>query len=392
MIDIKFDTRFLQSNKTFAVEMNYESDFVSINDSCDLIHGNPTLSTLSNYPAVYILAIYILSGSDYISNFFRITSDHIFSCFLKYAQHISPDNDPLVEFTSTNGQPWLSKLSVSAFTRLFCCAYLEKNSNIYSHLYKDVTDLRKAIQINAGGNLSPSLRALYELLQIDLKMGVDVNDLSQWTDLTRRACYFNNQGHTILFNSLLPSDSALSLKIKRGEFILRLILDEASVSNCYEDVGEGWLVDGDLIKIKWDEDQGKKRKAGSTRLNTVNSCQCSKCGVSGPGCKRCTKACLPCNKRCKCKGDCDNPHNAANIGYCHTCKPQTEQMHSLPVLDMEVTSHTFPTQQPPLEYEETECNTLDDEYSEDEYINTPPTLHSLSCDEFDSDSSCYEGD
>ena len=139
---------------------------------------------------------------------------------IKVTDIISPDNDPLVKFSNTSAQPRLSKLSMSAFTRLFCCAYLEKNSNIYSHLYKDITDLRKAFQIDAGGNLSSSLRALHELLQIDFKMGINVTDLSQWTDLTRRVCFFNNHGHSIIFSSLLPSDSALSLKIKRGDMYI----------------------------------------------------------------------------------------------------------------------------------------------------------------------------
>ena len=43
---------------------------------------------------------------------------------------------------------------------------------------------------------------------------------------------------------------------------------------------------------------------------------------STAGCGNCYRMCKPCNSRCKCKGNCRNPHNDG--GTCARCEPQDE--------------------------------------------------------------------
>jgi hypothetical protein len=315
-----FDIGFLPSEKQIIVERHFDKDYISINNFCAMVHRHPVLSTIQDCPVIYIFAIYILSGSDYISNFYGMKSEIIFQSFLKYSNYVSPPDDPLVKLEYRNEKPYFNGLSVTAFTRLFCCAYLDKNANFYKHLYPNVTSLLDAINRNSGQNISPSLKGLFEWLQIDPKKNLDISDLTQLTDLTRRICYFSTSGPTVLFKSLLPSDAALSLHTKRGEHVIYLAVEQEPITMTHEEVGEGWISKGNIIEIKWDEKPSSRNKITKPKL--INKCSCKNCSPTGTGCRQCTKSCLPCSDKCKCKGKCANPHN--NGGSCVKCKPVSE--------------------------------------------------------------------
>ena len=47
-------------------------------------------------------------------------------------------------------------------------------------------------------------------------------------------------------------------------------------------------------------------------------CKGAKCDGSTAGCRNCYRICKPCNRKCKCKGNCRNPHN--NGGTCARCE------------------------------------------------------------------------
>ena len=141
-------------------------------------------------------------------------SEIILQSFLKYAKYINLPDDPLVNVQYADGKPYFKSLSVKGFIRLFCCAYLEKNDSFYKHLYPDVSVLFEAIKsMSASHTISPSMKGLLEWLQIDAATMLSISDISQLTDFTRRICYFNTGGSTIIFKSILPSDKALSLHI-----------------------------------------------------------------------------------------------------------------------------------------------------------------------------------
>ena len=51
-------------------------------------------------------------------------------------------------------------------------------------------------------------------------------------------------------------------------------------------------------------------------------CKGATCDGSTAGCRNCYRMCKPCNSRCKCKGNCRNPHNDG--GTCAKCEQQDE--------------------------------------------------------------------
>ena len=315
------DLHFFHPDKQIAVETQFNNCFVSINGLNSLIKSEPSLHKLSNWPSVAILAIYLLSGSDYVSGFYGLTANSILSSAMQHTAIILFDGKPFVGIEQSNGLCDFEGLSVEGFTRLFTCAYLEKNVSFYNHLYPTLMQLWDAMKLNntslTNSSMNPSLKALYDMVDIDHKSHNDACTLAKWTDFTRRVCYFNHKGNATLFQSILPTNTALELQIKRGEYILKLLFESAPVGNHYSVIATGWIVENHNIKIKWDE---KIKTVSSSVKKKANKCACSKCAVDGPGCLRCAKACLPCNKSCKCKGQCLNPHN--NGGTCSKCQPE----------------------------------------------------------------------
>ena len=98
------------------------------------------------------------------------------------------------------------------------------------------------------------------MIDIDHKSGFNADSLAKWTDFTRRICYFNHQGNATLFQSLLPSDSALRLHIKRGEYIMKMVCETAAVSDLHTFLYEGWISENNTITVQWEDNQSKEVK------------------------------------------------------------------------------------------------------------------------------------
>ena len=134
--------------------------------------------------------------------------------------------------------------------------------------------------------------------------------------------FFLHISNNNVFQQMLPTDRALEYHVYRGQFLVKLVLDQDPVSNLYTDLGEGWIVDGEDITVKWDDDVEKIKYKKTSKPQTY-SCSCkesntNRCSGNGRGCKRCFLSCNACNLKCKCKGICDNPHN--NGGVCSKCR------------------------------------------------------------------------
>ena len=96
-----------------------------------------------------------------------------------------------------------------------------------------------------------------------------------------------------------------------------------SCSTVFEDVESyGWEVRNGKLEVQWDINVEQVRKElTSRRKPPVHKCACQstqgKCSGNGRGCLNCAKSCRPCHAQCKCKGNCDNPHN--NGWKCTKC-------------------------------------------------------------------------
>ena len=173
-----------------------------------------------------------------------------------------------------------------------------------------------------NGEFSDSLKTLLSWLQYDItNKPPKFSSPTEWTDFTRRVCYFNSRGSKDLFKNIMPSDSALKLHCFRGEYVLKLAMESCDgESDTYKNLNDGWEQDTQQIKVKWEEDIASIKKTLSyqkPRL-TVQKCTCKHCSDSGRGkCRSCWAKCKACNYNCSCKALCDNPHN--NGGSCAKC-------------------------------------------------------------------------
>ena len=93
--------------------------------------------------------------------------------------------------------------------------------------------------------------------------------LAEWTNLTRRVCYFSNHGSKNLYQNIIPSDSALNLHRLRGEFVIKFVLEiPVQFSDHYKLCEQyGWIQADEGIQIKWDKQMKNTRKELTTKRN-----------------------------------------------------------------------------------------------------------------------------
>ena len=116
-------------------------------------------------------------------------------------------------------------------------------------------------------------------------------------------------------------------------------------------------MDNGIISVVWDDQETMKE------IHASKGCGCkgAKCDGSTTGCRNCFKMCKPCVHKCKCRGNCNNPHN--NGGTCLKCRVQHETDGS-DVTDDEELPDTLP-----LVTRSTDMIDTDTEESDDETDN-----------------------
>ena len=72
-------------------------EYVFINRGVMAINDHTSLQKLSQ-PCLHILLIYLLSGCDYLPNFYNVKGDHLIDTLIRYGHYISPANSysPLI--------------------------------------------------------------------------------------------------------------------------------------------------------------------------------------------------------------------------------------------------------------------------------------------------------
>ena len=123
------------------------------------------------------------------------------------------------------------------FLKLICCSYLEKHVGLFKHLYQDPVHLWNTLVLCVE-SWSQNLKDLLEWFHYNNME--NLGNISQFSDLTRRTCYFNSHGTTDLFKCIMPSDSALLLHKSRGEYILQMVMESCiPQSKTYLKANEG---------------------------------------------------------------------------------------------------------------------------------------------------------
>ena len=336
------------NNKSVYVEKSIQTEYVSLNTLCAAAPCHPQLKRIRN-PLSNLAAIYILTGGDYVSGFFR-TSKHTFvTVFLDNIEHICNDN-PLVltsdkHIMGIDGQQ-ISQIITDTWIKLVCCIYLnkhktlfnsEKTSSLYVSLQKSPIpdDKQQLLKWLAYTNIAP------------------IDSLSQWHDFTRRVCFHHSRGSKDHECLLIPSLGALKYHMLRAEYVLKV-----SFANSDEVATNGWKVVDDNIQIIWDED----KVIQSMVLGKGCGCKGIKCDGTTAGCLNCYKSCT---MKCKCNMRCYNPHN--NGGKCKKCDTTAEESEEeSEVSDNEESEEAVPVINPNNDGNETDTDSDDAESDNDE--------------------------
>ena len=77
----------LMSDKNVLVKLGVSNEYVSINLGVRAIGSLPTLCTI-RYPVSCIVALYVLTGCDYVSSFFCVTKQNFLQCFIEHAEYV----------------------------------------------------------------------------------------------------------------------------------------------------------------------------------------------------------------------------------------------------------------------------------------------------------------
>ena len=173
--------------------------------------------------------------------------------------------------------------------------------------------------------MNQELTSLLEWLSYDatgLKSHtISIKTVEDWTNFTRRVCFFMNHGSKNLYQLILPADNSIKLHCQGSTYVMKLALEFNNLNSLLYEKCEsfGWVKYGDSYHIVWDEQfEEEEKKLNKKRQLPISKCSCTTgCKVDGQGCKNCCKACKACNNKCACKGVCQNPHN--NGGTCSKC-------------------------------------------------------------------------
>ena len=176
-------------DKNILVERAKGAEYVSINEGCAILNQLPLFTQLAQERQAWttLLAIYLLSGSDYISGFFRISHDFMMKVFLKYLPEVV-SNGKLIK-TDHSGK--FVGLAENAFTSFISFVYLEKHVKLYSHLYTSAAHLKHALFIS-NGTFNAGLKTLLSWLQYELS-SCSISTEPQFNDFVRRVCFLMGQ-------------------------------------------------------------------------------------------------------------------------------------------------------------------------------------------------------
>ena len=136
-------------DKDITIELCFGKEYIYLNTALTCIRTHESLVELAvqRTAAMSLLAIYLLSGSDYLSNFYGLTIKKIEDVFFKYTDHISTPDDPLIVTEKADGHTLFKRISLDGFSRLMCCVYLDKYTKLYQHIKQTPQNCSNVLKI-----------------------------------------------------------------------------------------------------------------------------------------------------------------------------------------------------------------------------------------------------
>lgn len=239
-----------------------------------------------SFPLTSLAAVYILTGGDYISSFFRTSKKTFVSVFIENVQYVCSEGFVDMQghvVTGIEGYV-LNTIIMDGWVKLVCCVYLYKHKTLFNS--EPVSSLHSSLMA------SPLLEDKVQLMNwLAYTQIAPLQNMSQWHDFTKRVCFHHSSGSKDHECLLIPSLSALRLHMLRSEYVLKVMFHSCNstlpvVSAC----DYGWKVVDSQIHIVWDEEEVMDR----VKANKGCGCKSAKCDGSVAGCRSCFQMCRPC--------------------------------------------------------------------------------------------------
>ena len=293
-----------------VIERAISSKYVSLNAISEAVMNHPKLKIIP-FPLLTLATVYMLTGGDYISSFFKTSKQTFVKVFIENIEHIC-NSDTFVEAQSETMMGIegyvLRKINLDAWVKLVCSVYLTKHKTLFNS--EAIASLYASLMSDP---LADEKVQLLKWLAYDKV--VPLSRISDWHDFTRRICFYHSTGSKDHECLLVPTLGALRYHMLRSEYILKTVF--AFTNSVPMDVSQyGWRIENSTISIIWDDDETMKAVIANKGCGSKGA----KCDGSTAGCTNCYKMCKPCNYRCSCK----NPYN--NGGTCARCEKSVEVM------------------------------------------------------------------
>ena len=229
------------NHKQVYVQRGNSNTYININEGTALISNHPVLSTIS-YPVLSLVALYILTGCDYVSSFYRCTKTKFLETFINDLQFVCPDGQflrmEMGEFQYIHEHAWIRLVTAVYFYKYKPFFRSKSVSYVYS-LICNHPDSDEAKRILSAIDFSTTLHT----------------PLFKWHDFIRKIGYHIPKVTKLHELKLIPSSRALILHCKRANYILKLSLSipltQSPFLLCYEQFG--WHTTDGEVSITWDD-------------------------------------------------------------------------------------------------------------------------------------------
>lgn len=228
----------LQSKLVYVKAIN-SSPMVYVNVT-RLYEGIATHTQLSTiqHPCSTLTALYIVTGCDYLSFFYRVTKQNFLNVFLENLEHICC-NGRFIEI----GDNTISILEDS-WIKLVVSVYFYKHHKFYKS--KSVACVYNGIKNSPTAYPFADMLKWLEYEKID--------SLVQWHEFVRKVTFQLSKVDKDYESKLLPSWQSLVFHCKRADYVLKLIASASSIHSPHLLCEQfGWNIDANKcsITVNW---------------------------------------------------------------------------------------------------------------------------------------------
>ena len=270
-------------DKIIFVQRGNSGEYVDIQKASHAIANHPKLQTI-RYPVTSVVAIYVLSGCDYVSSFYGCSKKKFLDTMLDNITYICdlPTNS-LVTFSDTGT---FNNIDLTAWMKLICAVYFSKHKGFFRN--------RAIYSVHDSMVAHPDLQENQQLLSwVGCPPQHHIRSLKDWHSFLQKTTFHANKVTQYHEQKLLPSWEALTNHCKRATYVMKLVFsvsdNQCPILSMFATYG--WKSSSNGIELEWDNDISES--ASKCSCSGVSGCQTNRCS-----CFRQSKAC---SARCKCK-------------------------------------------------------------------------------------------